>query len=98
MQKMRTAAIAVLATTTLAAQGQAPAPASSSLDDELIRHYQAVLRMDTTDPPGREQPVVDYLKQALEREGIPVEVFALEPHRPNRVARLEGRGGKRPLL
>ena len=34
----------------------------------------------------------------LEREGIPVEVFALEPHRPNLVARLKGTGKKRPLL
>ena len=27
--------------------------------------------MDTTDPPGGEKPVVDYLKQVLEAEGIP---------------------------
>jgi acetylornithine deacetylase/succinyl-diaminopimelate desuccinylase-like protein len=98
MQIMRTAAIAILATTTLAAQGQAPASTSPSLDDELIRHYQAVLRMDTTDPPGGEQPVVDYLKRALEEAGIPVQTFALEPNRPNLVARLKGSGSKRPLL
>ena len=34
--------------------------------------------MDTTDPPGGEKPVVDYLKQVLEAEGIPVQIFALE--------------------
>jgi acetylornithine deacetylase/succinyl-diaminopimelate desuccinylase-like protein len=34
----------------------------------------------------------------LEREGIEVQVFALEPHRPNVVARLRGSGAKRPLL
>ncbi len=34
----------------------------------------------------------------LQREGIPFEVFAREPHRPNVVARLKGTGRKRPLL
>ncbi len=98
MQNMGTAAFVMLATAALGAQGQGSTVPSATLDEELIRHYQAVLRMDTTDPPGGEQPVVDYLKQALEREGIPVRVFALEPHRPNLVARLAGSGRKRPLL
>jgi acetylornithine deacetylase/succinyl-diaminopimelate desuccinylase-like protein len=34
----------------------------------------------------------------LEREGISVQVFALEANRPNVVARLAGNGSKRPLL
>ena len=50
------------------------------------------------DPPGSEKPAADYVKGVLEREGIPVEVFALEAHRPNVVARLKGSGRKRPLL
>lgn len=66
--------------------------------DETMRHFQALLRFDTSDPPGGEQPAVDYLEQVLEGAGIPVEVFALEPHRPNLVARLKGSGAKRPLL
>ncbi len=37
--------------------------------------------MDTTDPPGGEKPVVDYLKQLLEAEGIPVQMLAM-PDRP----------------
>ncbi|MFN2445828.1 MAG: M20/M25/M40 family metallo-hydrolase, partial [Vicinamibacterales bacterium] len=53
---------------------------------------------DTTDPPGGEKPAADYLKSVLDKEGIPTEVFALEPHRPNIVARLKGSGQKRPLL
>ena len=55
--------------------------------------------MDTTDPPGGEKPVVDYLKQLLDAEGIPTQVFVLkEAHRPNLVARIKGNGSKRPLL
>jgi acetylornithine deacetylase/succinyl-diaminopimelate desuccinylase-like protein len=34
----------------------------------------------------------------MEREGIPVQTFALEPNRVNVVARLKGNGSKRPLL
>ena len=54
--------------------------------------------MDTSDPPGREQPAVDYLRGVLEAEGIPVETFTLDDGRPNLVARLKGNGSKRPLL
>ena len=88
--------IALLSTTLLA---QTPAqPDWAKLDEETLRHYLAIIRMDTTDPPGGEKPVVDYLKQVLEAEGIAVQTFALEPHRPNLVARIKGSGKQRPLL
>jgi len=67
-------------------------------DEETMRHFQALLRFDTMDPPGNEKPAADYLKQVLEKEGIPTQVFSLEPNRPNVVARLKGNGKKRPLL
>ena len=37
-----------------------------------------------------------HLNAALEREGIETKVFALDPQRPNLVARLRGSGKKRP--
>ena len=79
--------------------GQAPGqPDWGRIDAETLRHFQELIRFDTSDPPGGEKPAVDYLKSVLDREGIPVEVFALEAHRPNLVARLKGSGRKRPLL
>lgn len=63
-----------------------------------MRHFQAILRLDTQNPPGNEVRVVEYLKAVLEREGIAVTIFARDPQRPNLVARLEGDGSKRPLL
>jgi acetylornithine deacetylase/succinyl-diaminopimelate desuccinylase-like protein len=88
--------ITLLSTTILA---QTPAqPDWAKLDEETLRHYLAIIRMDTTDPPGGEKPVVDYLKQVLEAEGIAVQTFAMEPHRPNLVARIKGSGKQRPLL
>ena len=63
-----------------------------------MRHYQAVLRLDTSNPPGNETPAAEYLKEVLEKEGIPAQVSAADPKRPNIVARLKGNGKKRPLL
>jgi acetylornithine deacetylase/succinyl-diaminopimelate desuccinylase-like protein len=67
-------------------------------EDEIMRHYQAVLRLDTTNPPGNEHLAVEYLKKVFDTENIPSQVFALDPNRSNIVARLKGNGKKRPLL
>jgi len=87
------------AVVTAAAHGQTnSSPAAAAIDAETLRHFQALVRMDTTSPPGNEKPAADYVAQVLESEGIPVQTFALEAHRPNVVARLTGNGRKRPLL
>ncbi len=70
----------------------------SAVDEESMRHFQALLRFDTSDPPGNEKPAVDYLQQVLQAEGIETRIFAKLAHRPNLVARLRGNGSKRPLL
>ncbi len=78
----------------------APADGDSALlnDAETLRHYQRLVQINSTDPPGREVDVTNYLKQVLEAEGVEVQVFAKDPLRPNLVARLRGNGSKRPLL
>jgi acetylornithine deacetylase/succinyl-diaminopimelate desuccinylase-like protein len=82
-----------------APQAQTPGPpASSAVEEETLRHFQALLRLDTSNPPGNEVLAVEYLKQVLDQEGIATQVFATDPQRPNLVARLEGNGSKRPLL
>src|SRR5215469_9914941 len=68
------------------------------LNQEAMRHFQALVQLDTTDPPGNETRVVDYVKKVLEAEGIPVMVAAKDPSRANLIARLKGNGSKRPLL
>jgi acetylornithine deacetylase/succinyl-diaminopimelate desuccinylase-like protein len=79
-------------------------PASSQTPDwpaveaETLKHFSAVVQMDTQDPPGNETKVVEYVKKVLEAEGIPVIVSAREPARANLIARLKGNGSKRPLL
>jgi len=78
---------------------QAPfQPDFPALEAETLTHFQALVRTDTSDPPGVEKPAADYVRQVLEANGIPVQVFAADPNRPNVVARLKGSGRKRPLL
>ena len=89
--------LALASAAPVAAQAS-PQPDWSRIEAETMEHFQALLRFDTSDPPGNEKPAVDYLKGVLEREGIPVEIFANEPNRPNLVARLKGNGSRRPLL
>jgi acetylornithine deacetylase/succinyl-diaminopimelate desuccinylase-like protein len=76
----------------------AQTPDWAKLDEESMRHFQALVRLDTTDPPGNETRVVEYVKKVLESEGIPVIVAAKDPARANLIARLKGNGSKRPLL
>jgi acetylornithine deacetylase/succinyl-diaminopimelate desuccinylase-like protein len=89
--------IPALSAALLASQPPQP-PDWARVEDETMRHFQALLRFDTSDPPGTEIAAAEYLKKILEAEGIAVQTFALEPHRPNLVARLKGSGAKRPLL
>src|SRR5205809_1461444 len=65
---------------------------------ETLLHYQSIVRVNTSSPPGSETSVVNYLKEVLDREGITYQVFALEPSRANLVARLKGNGRKKPVL
>jgi acetylornithine deacetylase/succinyl-diaminopimelate desuccinylase-like protein len=98
---MRTRALVALAGSIFSVTllGQAPAgPDWSRLEAETLQHFQALLRLDTSNPPGHEKLAADYLQQVLEREGIAVQSFALEPDRPNLVARLKGSGRRRPIL
>jgi acetylornithine deacetylase/succinyl-diaminopimelate desuccinylase-like protein len=81
-----------------AARTTSPSVDWAKANEELLRHFQALVRIDTQDPPGNETRVVNYIKQALEADGIPVTVAAKDPARANAIARLKGDGSKRPVL
>jgi acetylornithine deacetylase/succinyl-diaminopimelate desuccinylase-like protein len=93
-------AASLLATGVAHEQSALKQPEWRAFEEETMRHFQELLRFDTSDPPGNEKPAADYLTKVLQQEGIQVETFALPdaPNRPNVVARLKGSGRKRPLL
>jgi acetylornithine deacetylase/succinyl-diaminopimelate desuccinylase-like protein len=88
----------VLASLSLGAQAPPAAIDWTAVEKETLEHFQTLVRFDTADPPGNEKPLADYLVSVLKREGIDVQTFAREAHRPNVVARLKGNGRRRPLL
>lgn len=73
-------------------------PDWAKVNDETLKHFQSLLRIDTQNPPGNETKAVEYIKAVLDAEGIPSTVFALEQDRANLVVRLKGSGRKKPLL
>jgi len=101
MKKMLCAAASIavaLATGAGLIAQSASQPDWKALEAETMQHYQAVLRIDTQNPPGNETKAAEYVKQVLEKEGIPAQIAGLDANRGNVFARLKGNGRKRPLL
>jgi acetylornithine deacetylase/succinyl-diaminopimelate desuccinylase-like protein len=69
-----------------------------SLGDNARQYLVDLVRLDTSNPPGNETRVAEYLKEVAESQGIPSELAGEFPRRLNFVARLKGSGKNRPLL
>jgi acetylornithine deacetylase/succinyl-diaminopimelate desuccinylase-like protein len=91
------AVLAVLCGGGLGAQERYPVD-WAKLEPEILERFTTLLKIDTSNPPGNETRVAEVVEAALQKEGIPVQLFALESARANLVARIKGNGSKRPLL
>jgi len=69
-----------------------------SLRDEVTELLQALLRLDTVNPPGNETQAAELLRAYLGRSGVEAELVARTPERANLVARLPGGEGPSLLL
>ena len=76
----------------------ANAQTTETVADLAARYLPELIRLDSTNPPGNETRVAQYLKAVADREGIPAELLGDDPQRLNFVARLRGSGKQRPLL
>jgi acetylornithine deacetylase/succinyl-diaminopimelate desuccinylase-like protein len=63
---------------------------------EALHHLQSLVQIDSS--TGREVRVVEYVKKALDAEGIPSEIVWKDRERANLIARIKGNGSKKPLL
>jgi hypothetical protein len=81
----------VLLITVAFAQAQTPGELAAGYLRDLIR-------LDSSNPPGNETRVANYLKRIADREGIPAELVGDDPQRLNFIGRLRGSGKQRPLL
>jgi len=60
------------------------------LGTEAVELLQQLIRIDTSNPPGNEQPAQELLAEVLTEAGFDCDLLAAEPGRPNLVARLGG--------
>ncbi|MBK6458588.1 MAG: hypothetical protein IPF87_21320 [Gemmatimonadetes bacterium] len=75
------------------------APKSTDpLIDETVAHLQALVRLDTSNPPGREMAVARYLDTVLREAGVETWLDEPAPDRAAFIARIRGDGSQRPLL
>lgn len=70
----------------------------SAVAAEALALLIDLLRLDTTNPPGGESQVAEYLADVLRGEGIDVGLLEAAPGRANLLARLPGRGEQPPFL
>jgi acetylornithine deacetylase/succinyl-diaminopimelate desuccinylase-like protein len=68
------------------------------LRDEVAELLQALIRVDTVNPPGNETGAAEVLRDYLEPFGVECELYARVPERANLVARIRGRGDGPSLM
>ena len=73
-------------------------PDWQSADAETVSRLQAIIRFDTTNPPGNELPLALYLESALRNEGIETTSFEPGQNRAVLIGRIRGNGTKRPVI
>jgi acetylornithine deacetylase/succinyl-diaminopimelate desuccinylase-like protein len=98
MALVRPIAAALLMALTASVASNAQEPDWSSASKETLGHLQAMIRMNTTNPPGNELPVAKYLDSTLRAAGIETHLFEPAPGRGALVAVLKGDGSKKPVL
>ncbi len=65
---------------------------------QAVDVLRALVRFDTSNPPGNETPAARYLADLLGPAGVETEVVEAAPGRGNLIARLRGDGSAAPLL
>ena len=65
---------------------------TGSLRDEVVELAQALIRLDTSNPPGNETPAARLIAEYLEAAGVECELVGPDPERLNLVARIPGSG------
>ncbi|MFN2636669.1 MAG: M20/M25/M40 family metallo-hydrolase [Gemmatimonadaceae bacterium] len=65
---------------------------------ETVSLLQSLIRFDTTNPPGNELPLAQFLDALFRKEGIETTLIEPDRNRAALVARIKGDGSKRPVI
>jgi acetylornithine deacetylase/succinyl-diaminopimelate desuccinylase-like protein len=71
---------------------------AGGLRDDALGLLSALLRLDTTNPPGNERAAAELLRRYLESAGVECRLYARVHERASLVARLPGRDREAPRL
>ncbi len=71
---------------------------SPEAEDEAVELLRALIRVDTTNPPGLERAAAEVLADSLAKDGLEPKLVQAAKDRTSLVARLKGKGTKPPLL
>jgi acetylornithine deacetylase/succinyl-diaminopimelate desuccinylase-like protein len=69
---------------------EAAAVADSRLGPDAVELLRQLIQLNTSNPPGNEQPAQELLAEMLTEAGFECELLTAEPGRPNLVARMRG--------
>jgi acetylornithine deacetylase/succinyl-diaminopimelate desuccinylase-like protein len=70
----------------------------NEIEQEITRFLSDLIRINTTNPPGKETAAAAFIAQFLAREGFKSEIIESAPGRGSIVSRLKGSGEKPNLL
>src|SRR5689334_4155998 len=73
-------------------------PDSDGIRSETVGRLQAIIRFDTTNPPGNELPLALHIEDALKAEGIETSILVPEKDRAQLIGRIRGTGNERPVI
>lgn len=66
--------------------------------DEVVSLLSDVIRFDTTNPPGNEEAVAQFVQDFLKKEGLASEIFAPAPGRGSIMSTIEGKKRGKPIV
>ena len=70
----------------------------TAIEAETVAKLQKLISFDTTNPPGNELPLAEYIAAELDRAGIENRLLMPLPNRAAVYACLRGNGSKRPVM
>ncbi len=73
-------------------------PDWESAEADTIALLQSLIRFDTTNPPGNELPMAEFIVSLLRGEGVECTLLVPSPNRAAVLARLRGNGRERPII
>ena len=68
------------------------------IKEEAAQILSDYIKVDTTNPPGKEMAGARYLQNLLEKDGFPATVMESQPERGNLICTMKGKEGLPPLV